>query len=1115
MGTFRRCVGFVLGAMAVCLLTFAQAAEFRGVTHKRISLWEVPVSVTANGRVLVGGIPTNAPSTIEAFRLDADTWTNTILTNSTSGSEQIYAPWSRSFGASADGSTVLIQSYLDNHCVINDCHTQEYYGYRWKGGTLTSLPWLSGHDQAWPMDVTADGSTAAGWSYERAHTFIGPYNYYRNAVTWNTSTGAITDLGKYGGDADAWAVEVSEDGSVIIGQSGLIREDPTETWWRPVLWRSAINGWSALERIHTGSSATYFQHRGNIAHGLSNDGKIGVGNLYDGSTHVHPVFWDLKPTSPTFGDYTTLPLLAGDIYESGRALTVSKNIQGRGYVIGGYVSDDPYWITLAFYDFTHADAVLWETDSLNFPTKVETILLGLGLENAIKGWKLETVTSISDDAKVITGTGIHPNGQRWNWYADMRNPQPNETRAKSQYIGQSAGNLFTGRAKVGGDTSDASPSITPVQNEMSKLRPTLWYSYSAPMDGYLSLDLAGSITFSLLAVYRENETVPMAHTYTCSDPNSVGPCFIPDELKIDADTMYYISVSGMEVPQGEESFELHHQFTPISDNCSKSFYLSQSLPTAVKSSTNSAVAATGPTCSTVDVTSPGVWFKVVGTGGMMTASMDGAADYDTKLTVYCADCGPSPACIAANDDINGQLNQASEVEWCSNSGTVYNVLVHGYGIATGNFTLSVSSTPASCFAYNCPVANTSCSSPVPIEDEGTTILADNSNAGTNTSTTLCGGVNNDVWFDYTAKCDGQVVIDTCQPQGSLADTVLALYDSCGGTELSCNDNSIQGDCNGERSAIFYDADPGQQLTIMAANYGAAEETGSFPLRVQELPANVNIQELMLQDVTQSDNISIQLPISGGCPKTSTGYFANTGSTSLPPGLELSRSGLLSGTASVSGSYSFEVFVTDGEILLPNRSDSAVYSLTVRPANDSCATAQSVNEGLTLFGNVGATDQTQPPPQCGGENYSSDVWFTYSSACSGVATASTCGSSFDTTLALYTGSSCPASGAADQCSTDEVSCGAASKQSELVFDVEKGKKYFLRVGSSNVSGGVEGSGELLITCFDDCNANAKSDLSDISSGTSKDADSNGIPDECEKRDFPWPLFLPAIHKGGNK
>jgi hypothetical protein len=91
----------------------------------------------------------------------------------------------------------------------------------------------------------------------------------------------------------------------------------------------------------------------------------------------------------------------------------------------------------------------------------------------------------------------------------------------------------------------------------------------------------------------------------------------------------------------------------------------------------------------------------------------------------------------------------------------------------------------------------------------------------------------------------------------------------------------------------------------------------------------------------------------------------------------------------------------------------------------------------------------------------------------------------------------------------------SKQSELVFDVVKGQSYYLRVGSSDVSGGVEGSGKLLITCFDDCNANGKSDLSDISSGTSKDADSNGIPDECEKKDFSWSLFLPAIHKGGKK
>ncbi len=45
----------------------------------------------------------------------------------------------------------------------------------------------------------------------------------------------------------------------------------------------------------------------------------------------------------------------------------------------------------------------------------------------------------------------------------------------------------------------------------------------------------------------------------------------------------------------------------------------------------------------------------------------------------------------------------------------------------------------------------------------------------------------DVWFRYYAPVSGDVTFSTCGLAGF--DTVLSLYDSCGGTELACNDQS--------------------------------------------------------------------------------------------------------------------------------------------------------------------------------------------------------------------------------------------------------------------------------------------------------------------------------------
>ena len=84
-------------------------------------------------------------------------------------------------------------------------------------------------------------------------------------------------------------------------------------------------------------------------------------------------------------------------------------------------------------------------------------------------------------------------------------------------------------------------------------------------------------------------------------------------------------------------------------------------PLAVDSVTaGSTVGATLDTPPNIDcgttVTAPGVWYTVEGTGNTMTASTcndgnpdTGGADYDTKISVYCADCEVKE-CIGGQDD---------------------------------------------------------------------------------------------------------------------------------------------------------------------------------------------------------------------------------------------------------------------------------------------------------------------------------------------------------------------------------------------------------------------------------------------------------------------------------
>ena len=100
-----------------------------------------------------------------------------------------------------------------------------------------------------------------------------------------------------------------------------------------------------------------------------------------------------------------------------------------------------------------------------------------------------------------------------------------------------------------------------------------------------------------------------------------------------------------------------------------------------------------PSCGT-SIT-PGVWYSMIGTGNTITASTCNAADFDTKLTVFCGDCDDL-TCIIGNDDTPGCGGFTTELSWCSQAGAEYLLLVHGFFGDTGNFTLTISDDGVAC-----------------------------------------------------------------------------------------------------------------------------------------------------------------------------------------------------------------------------------------------------------------------------------------------------------------------------------------------------------------------------------------------------------------------------------
>src|SRR5262249_37151469 len=101
---------------------------------------------------------------------------------------------------------------------------------------------------------------------------------------------------------------------------------------------------------------------------------------------------------------------------------------------------------------------------------------------------------------------------------------------------------------------------------------------------------------------------------------------------------------------------------------------------------------------------------------------------------------------------------------------------------------------------------------------------------------------------------------------------------------------------------------------------------------------------------------------------------------------------------------------------------AIFAATVvnglgPPLNDNCANATVISAGATTTDNLRATGATTSA--CG-TNDTTDVWYLYHATANGLLEARTCGTSLDTTIAIFTSCGGP------QIACNDNACGLASR-----------------------------------------------------------------------------------------
>ena len=196
---------------------------------------------------------------------------------------------------------------------------------------------------------------------------------------------------------------------------------------------------------------------------------------------------------------------------------------------------------------------------------------------------------------------------------------------------------------------------------------------------------------TMLSVYSGSSCASL----TCVVHNDDGFCAIRSSVSsvqwtAELGVTYFLVVHGYGGDNGR--FGLSFTSTEIEANveCQGATIVSSGT-SLVSSTTGGPVVLGTPTCQDIDVSSPGKWYSLEGTGSIFTVSTCSEDTvFDTILTVYTGSCD-SLTCHAQNDDDCFGF-APSTVSFETQQGVTYYILVHGFDGSSGAFGISVEET---------------------------------------------------------------------------------------------------------------------------------------------------------------------------------------------------------------------------------------------------------------------------------------------------------------------------------------------------------------------------------------------------------------------------------------
>jgi hypothetical protein len=626
----------------------------------------------------------------------------------------------------------------------------------------------------------------------------------------------------------------------------------------------------------------------------------------------------------------------------------------------------------------------------------------------------------------------------------------------------------------------------------------VWYRFTPTCSGSYRLSTCGGTT-NINTVLSVHTACPgnVANQIACND-NDFGcsggfPLSSTLTVMMNAGTTYRIRVSGgFPTDSGNFTLTLASVTTdapPTNDSCGSATTIGMG---SITGSTYCATMDGTTTCGAL--LGSDVWYRFTPTcrGTYRLTTCGGTTNFDTVLSVHTGCPGNGANTIACNDDspcFDSGLRSTIEVEL--NGGTNYYIRIGSFGETVfGDFTLTVSAV-----SLDAPPFNDSCANATEV---GVGSIDGSTSCSTNDGANNCGiqGAN-DVWYRFTPTCSGSYRLTTCGGTTNF-DTVLSVHTGCPGNmanTVACDDDDFSCSASSAHSTLVVALTADTNYYIRVSSYFAGA-TGNFTLTTSPVTLNApsannaclnatavgtgtvfGSTRCATNDGSTSCNVSTTSPDVWYVftPDCTAFYDINTvGNSDYDTALSVHTGcpGNVANQIACNDDYGTGVLSRVSVQLIAgipyfirvhgynDIPGNFQLNLSALPdINDSCSRIIQVSDGTTGFSTFGATTDGLPDELCGDvandQQVNQDVWFYYVATCDGQVRVDTCGSGYDTKLAVYASYSCPTVTPPVGCNND--ACGT---QSMVTFNALAGQSFQIRVGGYQ---GNTGCGVLNILC----------------------------------------------------